>query len=99
MGSGYSRSLVGAINSDNSAQKVVCGFKPIAVKLWLEDGAEGFWTKGMADDAAFKRITAGTGSFVTSGGITPTLDGFTLGTDAQLNPSTETVVHFEAVQG
>ncbi len=99
MGSGYSRTLVGSVNSTNAAQKVVTGFRPIAVRLWLEDGASGFWEKGMADASAFKRITAGTGSFVTADGITPLEDGFTLGADANLNPASATVVHYEAVAG
>lgn len=98
MASGTVQIKNGAINSSGSAIEVVCGFKPRSVKLFLSDGASGFWNDQMADASAYKRIIAGTGSFVTSGGITPTTNGFTLGTDANLNPSTSKVVYFEALQ-
>jgi hypothetical protein len=61
MASGHASIHNGAVNSTNAALKVITGFKPRSVKLYLADGASGFWNHYMADDSAFKRITAGTG--------------------------------------
>jgi hypothetical protein len=88
----------GAVNSTGAAQEVICGFKPRTVKLFLSGGASGFWNDDMADETTYRRIIAGTGSLITSDGITPTEKGFTLGADSLLNPSTSEVVYFEASQ-
>lgn len=98
MASGHAAIHNGAIVSTGAALDVVCGFKPRSVKLYLADGACGFWNNLMADASAYKRATAGAGSLVTSDGVTPTDEGFTLGADADLNPATATVVYFEALQ-
>lgn len=96
--SGYPAIVWGAVESTNAPLQVVCGFQPRSVKLYLADGASGFWNDSMDDDAAFKRIVAGTGSFVTTNGITPDSNGFTLGADANLNPASATIIYFEALQ-
>lgn len=98
MGSGHASIKNGAVMSTNAALAVICGFKPRSVKLYLADGARGYWNKEMADDSAFKAVTAGDGSFVTSNGITPTEKGFSIGADAHINPSTATLIYFEALQ-
>lgn len=98
MASGHASIKTGAVESTNAALEVICGFKPRSVKLYLADGARGFWNDTMADDSAFKAITAGDGSFVTSDGITPTEKGFSIGADANLNPASATVIYFEALQ-
>lgn len=87
----------GAVNSTGSAIEVICGFKPRSVKLFLSGGDSGFWNDSMADASAHK-VASGSGSLVTSNGITPTEKGFTLGTDSHLNPSSTEVVYFEAIQ-
>lgn len=69
------------------------GFRPKTIKTFRA-GAEGYWQKGMADASACKRQAAGTGSVVTVGGFTPLADGFTIGTDADLNPAGGTDIHY-----
>lgn len=96
MGSGSGRTVTGSVNSTGSAITVVCGFRPRKVDLYLENGDSGHWAEPMADAAAFKRVTAGTGSTVSSAGITPTASGFTLGTDSDLNPSSTEVIYWSA---
>lgn len=98
MASGHASIKSGSELSTNAALKVITGFKPRAVWLKLADGAEGYWNSDMADASAFKRITAGTGSLVTSNGITPDDDGFTIGADANINPATATVIYYTALQ-
>lgn len=88
----------GAVISTNAALKVITGFEPRSVLLFLDDGASGAWNVAMVDASAYKRITAGTGSLVTSDGITPAYDGFTIGADAELNPSSATTIYFMAFQ-
>lgn len=74
------------------------GFRPRSVKLWNIDGiATAVWLDGMADASAFKEITAGTKSVITTLGITPLSDGFRLGADTDLNVSGE-LVRFEATE-
>lgn len=94
MGSGSGRTFTGAVNSTGSLITVNCGFRPRKVDLYLENGDEGHWAEPMAEGSAFKRVTAGTGSTVTTNGVTPTNTGFTLGTDADLNPGTAEVIYW-----
>ena len=73
------------------------GFRPRAVKLFNKDGlCTLYWNKDMPDASGYKTITAGTESFLTSNGIIPLANGFSLGADADLNVSGETV-YFEAI--
>lgn len=64
------------------------------------------WVDTMGHGAGFKRVAAGTGALVTSGGVTPILQdvlsdgqspgrGFSIGTDSDLNVAAE-VIHWEA---
>lgn len=96
MGSGSGRTVSGSVNSTGAEITVVCGFRPRKVTLNLENGDSGRWQEPMADAAAFKRITAGTGSTVSTAGVTPTNTGFTLGTDADLNPGSAEVIYWSA---
>lgn len=75
----------------------LCPFRPASVKIFnLTSGDELHWHAGMADAAGFKRVAAGTGAAITTGGVTPgDVVGFTLGTDADINASGETLA-FEA---
>lgn len=98
MASGHASIHNGAVRSTNAALPVVCGFRPRSVKLFLASGAEAFWNDQMDDGSAFKRVTGGTGSFITSDGITPADDGFSIGADGDINPSSESIIYFEALQ-
>jgi|GEM_PF-3504157 len=70
------------------------GFKPMEVTIYNRTGlGVGYWCAGMLDDEAliFDDTGAGTAdaSFATSGGITPTFNGFTIGTNAALNTTSD----------
>ncbi|MDX1390316.1 MAG: hypothetical protein R3344_14090, partial [Acidobacteriota bacterium] len=53
------------------------------------------WNNTMPDAAGLKQVTAGTLSYITSDGVTPLSNGFTIGADTDVNVSGE-VVHWEA---
>jgi hypothetical protein len=75
-----------------AAYTFVLGFKPRYVKvdnITSRDGLE--WFEGMADAHALKTVAAGTRTAITSNGITPTEDGFTLGLDTDVNVTSEQV--------
>lgn len=66
----------------------VIGFRP--KEVYLENVGGGLscahWHEAYPDGAMSKEITAGTMSYVTGGnGITPLVNGFRLGADANLN--------------
>ncbi|MBI4136859.1 hypothetical protein HY469_02240 [Candidatus Roizmanbacteria bacterium] len=73
-----------------AAFTITCGFKPKYVKIWNEtSGDEEEWNEAMADAEAFKRVAAGTGALITSNGITPTSNGFTVGLDTDIHVTSE----------
>jgi len=81
-GDGVPRSATGTYITDGTAAAtdVACGFQPKYVKVWNEaTGDQIEWNDTMADAEGFKRIAAGTGSLVTTLGITPLKDGTTIG--------------------
>ena len=91
MGSGVNRTVVGSFKGTGSALNVrSVGFRPKAVHVMNVGGlCQAWWTEKMADAAAVKQVTDGTISALTSNGITPLSNGFTLGADADLNVSGE----------
>ena len=92
------RVKTGTQNGTGAAIAISCGFKPRYVKVF-NVAAGGLVTieatDTMAAAAAFKEITAGTKSFITSNGITITDYGFTIGADADVNVSGE-AIHYIA---
>ena len=94
MGSGVSREQRGSFSGTGSLLTVdSVGFRPRQIRLInTASGDEATWTESMADASMYKRVAAGTGAMVTTGGLTPTATGFTLGTDADLNASGEQVL-------
>ncbi len=99
MGSGAKSPAVGSVVGTGSAINIdTVGFRPRHIRV-VNAGATGLsrfeWFQGMADDSAVKTVTNGTVSVVTSDGITPRANGFTLGADANVNIADE-IVHFEA---
>lgn len=74
----------------------VPGFRPAEVQLYNAGAglSSANWQKEMPDGSMMKEITAGTTSFVTGGaGITPLVNGFRLGADANLNIAGQTVYY------
>src|SRR4030042_2705875 len=85
---------VGSVDGTGSAITIVCGFKPLSIRVHNIDGdVIAFWDAIMPDAAMQKIVDSGAGttdiSYVTSNGITPAFNGFTIGTDSDLNVSAE----------
>jgi len=82
-----------AMTIDNDA----VGFRPTQVTVINTTSRDGFeWTDTMADASALKTVAAGTRTFATTNGITPTATGFILGADSDVNAAGETL-HFVAL--
>lgn len=74
----------------------VPGFRPREVDLFNSGAglSKANWTSEMPDGSMAKEITAGTLSFVTGGnGVTPLVNGFRLGPDANMNIAGQTVYY------
>lgn len=68
------------------------GFKPRYIHIINNTSRdEAFWFEGMADASMNKRVAAGTGTLVTSNGITVSNTGFIFGLDTDLNVTSEQV--------
>jgi len=77
----------GKVDSTGSAISVITGFKPSVVFLYNTGGlVKAEWFNGMGDGKALKQVTAGTISFISSNGITPSENGFSIGADSDINP-------------
>lgn len=76
------------LTSDTAAAfTITTGFKPLYVKVQnlASTGATVEWYHGMAAASAWKSVTAGDGSLITTLGITQLSYGFTVGLDTDLN--------------
>lgn len=92
MSSGVRASASGSFVSNGSAKTISTpGFRPGKVELRGSGGDRGEWFASMPDGYLSKITAAGSGSLAASNGVTPTADGFTLGADADLNASGETI--------
>lgn len=92
MASGGTRSQMDSFQTTGSAvDRLVFGFRPRKVTVQSTNGAMFFWQDTMPNASAFKTLANGTRTYVTSNGITPLDGGFTLGADAQVNASGQTV--------
>src|SRR3990167_8538290 len=76
-----------------AAFTIACGFKPRWVRVInVDPDADGEtleWFEGMGDASAIKIIAAGTRTLITTLGITPTSNGFTVGLDLDVNVTSE----------
>lgn len=86
----------GSVTGTGAAIEVQLDFQPRLIEVYnVTAPASGVWMEGMADASAFKRVTAGDATLITSNGITPGIDGsefgFTIGTDADLNTAAELI--------
>lgn len=81
------------LTSDAAAAiDIECGFKPRYVKVVNETSSDEYeWFAGMTNAYAHKRVTAGTGSKITSLGITPAEHGFRIGLDTDVNVINEQI--------
>jgi|GEM_PF-2815972 len=90
--------VTGVTTGTGAQISISCGGIPKGVKLFnTTSGDQLEWNESMAAGAGFKRIAAGTGSYVTTGGITVgtvnTIRGFYIGTDSDINASAEPIVY------
>jgi len=97
-GDGVARFATGTYITDvtAAAHDVNCGFQPKHVTVYNETSRDSIeWNDTMADAEGFKRVAAGTGTFITSLGITPldngTTKGFRIGLDTDINVTNEQV--------
>jgi len=98
MSSSLNQTRSGKIPGTGADRKVILGFKPKVVQLENTDGlVSAFKTETMATDSAVKRVTSGTMTFPASM-VTLNPDGFTIGSDADLNVSGEDI-HYVAWEG
>ncbi len=99
MSSGVARVMAGSFIGTGALLSVLSvGFKPKLVQLFNATGlVVAFWSKTMADGAAHKIINHASvqNVVITSNGIIPLSNGFSVGTDADLNTAAE-VVHWVA---
>lgn len=87
----------GSIVGTGAAIEITCGFKPVKVEFFNSTGlVTAEKTESMATSSGTKRVTAGTMTFPT-GICTLNDDGFTIGTDTDLNVAAETI-HWVAYQ-
>lgn len=87
----------GSIVGTGAAKKVVLGFKPVAVQVVNATGlVSAHKTNTMDGSNGEKRITDGTMTFPANL-ITLDSDGFTVGTDTDLNVAGE-VLHYTAYE-
>ncbi len=73
-----------------AAVTITIGFKARMVEVCnCTSGDEYKWFEGMAAASAFKRITAGTASIITTLGITVSDKSFVIGLDLDVNVTSE----------
>lgn len=95
MSSATSRMMTGAVKGTGASLDVkVVGFRPRRVEL-VNVAAGGLvtgkWQKEMADASMVKQAAAGTTTLITTLGITPLSQGFTVGADTDMNVSGEQI--------
>lgn len=89
--SGASRLVTGTVKGTGAALAVEVGFKPrLVVVDNITDNIQLKHQQGMPDASGIKTVAAGTRTYVSSNGITPSATGFTLGTDS-VNGSDDTL--------
>jgi hypothetical protein len=91
-GDGITRVATGSYIESGSAAafSISCGFRPRYVCVKNQTSGDQIeWFDGMTDAHGIKRVAAGTATAITSLGITPAVDGFTVGLDTDINVSAE----------
>lgn len=98
MASGVQVMRGAAVGTGANLDITTVGFRPRSVRIVNQDSAdELYWHINMADGYGLKRVAAGTGSVITSLGVTPLAAGFRLGADTDINVDGETIL-WEAFQ-
>lgn len=99
MASGSRRAVNGSFVATGAAAQQIHTpqFQPNKVELInVTTKARGIWLSSMPNAALFKDVDTGSGteddSYVTTGGVTPLVDGFQVDTDAFFNAAD--VIHY-----
>lgn len=75
-----------------AAFNITCGFKPRYVRVVNTTSRDMYeWFEGMADASAIKTVAAGTRTLITSNGVTPLGNGFTIGLDTDVVVTSEQI--------
>ena len=85
---------VGRYLTDGTAAAftITTGFQPRYVKIVSNTSSDWEeWFEGMASPSAHKVVAAGTGSAITTNGITVSASGFTVGLDTDINVTNEQI--------
>lgn len=102
------RVKTGQVIGTGAEINVALDFTPTKVELYNVTGlASLMWSSSMAPASGVKTITAGTMSFVTTGGVTPVEKrvlsdsgddrGFKIGADTDINVASE-IIHYVAIE-
>lgn len=93
-GDGVARVATGRYLTDATAAAITitCGFTPKYVKVVNNTSADWYeWFEGMAAASAHKTVAAGTGTAITTLGITTSTSGFVIGLDTDVNVINEQI--------
>lgn len=85
---------VGSYLDDGTAAAftITTGFQPRYVRVINQTSRDMMeWFEGMTDAHGIKTVAAGTRTAVTSNGITPAENGFTVGLDTDVNVTNEQI--------
>ena len=75
-----------------AAFTITCGFKPRYIVVSNVDSRDQLeFFEGMANASAVKMIAAGTRTLITTLGLTPTSNGFTVGLDVDVNVTSQQI--------
>lgn len=86
--------LAGALTGTGAEIDVNLGFRPRYVKVVdITQLATAEAIDGMPDGKGLLEVTAGTKSQMSSGGLTITPNGFTIGTNANLNTASDVIYY------
>jgi hypothetical protein len=91
-GDGVSRVATGSYLDSGTAAAfdIACGFMPRYVCVKNQTSGDQIeWFYGMTAAHGIKRVAAGTATALTSLGITPLTQGFTVGLDTDINVTSE----------
>jgi transcription elongation factor len=94
LGNAPFESASGTFTGNGTSQEIICGFRPSKIELFnVTDGdSYAHWHQGMANGTAC--AIAAAAAAVTTGGITPTARGFSVGSDVAVNENAKVFAWF-----
>lgn len=98
----FERPKYGTVEGTGAVIAIDLGFKPRVVKIFNVDGKCTLeWNEAMGAGKGYKVLTGidstadtvSLHSFISSGGITPSIGGFSIGADTDINVEAETICY------